>query len=219
MARFEEEVVERWYIIRGYLTARNIGYESPVRRPGGRGRGEIDILAVKLGGTGVEDRVRCEVSVSVASTFPFISKARREVDKAYRLVKKFFSKGAHVKAVEYLGSEEYRCQLVSSELAKNYEELLRENLPRFGSSLVGVAPKFFEGRIESVKIRVEHNPIDPEIEVGGVREIEIVPFQTVVRELRGEFERLGLMKRDFADPTMRSIQYLAKYLKIGGIHG
>ena len=211
MARFEEEVVERWYLIRGYLTARNVGYEPLVKRPGGRGRGEIDILALKLGGGGVEDRVRCEVSVSVTSTFPFISKTRREVDEVYRLVKKFFSKGAHSKAVEYLGSEEYERQLVSSELAKNYEELLRNNLPRFGSNLIGVTPKFSEGKVESVKVVIEHRPIDSEIEMGGVMEIEVIPFQTVVGELRGEFERRGLTKRDFADPTMRSIQYLTKY--------
>ncbi|MDH7508588.1 MAG: hypothetical protein QHH00_04225 [Methanomassiliicoccales archaeon] len=48
MIRFEEEVAERWYAIRGYLTARNVIYGAPKKSKGGKGRGEIDILALVL---------------------------------------------------------------------------------------------------------------------------------------------------------------------------
>jgi hypothetical protein len=211
MARFEEEIVERWYVIRGYLIVKNISYSSPAKRAGGKGRGEIDLLAVKLDGKGVKDRVRCEVSVSITQPFPFISKTRPNVDEVYRLVKKFFSKGAHFKTVEYLGSPMYRCELVSGELANNYEELLRENLPRFGAKLLNVKPDISEGRVKRVNIKVEYKPVDQDIEIEGVREIEIIPFQTVMQELREEFEKKDLTKKDFPDPIMRSIQYLIKF--------
>ena len=90
MARFEEEVVERWYALQGCLTAKNVGYPSPARRPGGKGRGEINLLAVRLGKGGkVEDRVLVEVSVSVTTDFPFISRSKPEYDDARRILKKF----------------------------------------------------------------------------------------------------------------------------------
>jgi hypothetical protein len=198
--RFEEEVVERWYALRGYLTARNISYQSPTKRPGGKGRGEIDLLAVKLEDNSVKERVRCEISVSVASTFPFISK-KPSVDEIGRLVKKFFSKGAELKATEYLGTNNYKCVFVTSRLGQNVEELLNENLPRFNATLVG--------RNETklgLELEIEHNPPDPEIEVRGKKRIELIAFPTILRSLKDDFKVKGLMKRDFADPTMRALQ-------------
>ncbi|GEM_PF-2760147 len=208
VVRFEEEVVERWYIVRGYLTAKNIGFSSPVRMPGGKGRGEIDLLAVRCGKNGIEDRVRCEVSVSVTSDFPFISKTEESVDDVYKLVKKFFSKGADLKAREYLGSSEYRCQLITSKFKRNCIELFEENLLRFNAKLVD--SEFSE---EKAKIKVEYNPSDPnsKIELSGMREIELIPFPTVLKELREKFEERGLMKKDFSDIIMRSLQYLARF--------
>jgi hypothetical protein len=71
MPKFEEEAVNCWYALRGYLTARNIVYTSPAKRPGGKGRGEIDLLALKVDAEGKpEDRVRVEVSVSITEGFP-----------------------------------------------------------------------------------------------------------------------------------------------------
>ncbi len=204
MARFEEEVVDRWYVIRGYLTARNITYKSPVRRPGGRGRGEIDLLAVKLGDEGVEDCVRVEVSVSVTSKFPFTSVKHPHIDEVRKLVKRFFSRGAHEKAVEYFGSREYRNQLVVGEFAKNWREKIERRLPP-NAKLIDARPTEL-----GTEVKIEYEPDDPGIEVGGVREIEIVRFNTVLEDLRRIFEQKGLTERDFADPFMRSIQHILK---------
>ncbi|MEM4521373.1 MAG: hypothetical protein QXF23_06600 [Candidatus Bathyarchaeia archaeon] len=97
MARFEEEIVERYYNVMGYLTIKHVPYSSPIKRAGGKGRGEIDLLAVKLGDKGtVEDRIWCEISVSITSHFPFISE-KPNVNEVSKLVKKFFSKGAELK--------------------------------------------------------------------------------------------------------------------------
>ncbi|MEM2352292.1 MAG: hypothetical protein QXT26_07780 [Thermoproteota archaeon] len=203
MVRFEEEVVERYYNIMGYLTAKNIPYPSPAKRPGGKGRGEVDLLAVKLGrGRVVEDSVWCEVSVSVTALFPFICKKKPSVDEVCKLVRKFFSSGAEMVVAQYLSTRNYRYQLISSELSGRCKELLRDNMPS-GSKLLSV-------RDTEWGIEVEHKALDPEIEVSGVRRIEVVPFSKILERLAEKFESKGFMEKDFADIIMRSIQHLAK---------
>jgi hypothetical protein len=202
--RFEEEVVERWYILNGYLTARNIPYQSPAKRPGGRGRGEIDLIAVKLEDNSIKERVRCEISVSVVSTFPFISD-KPSVDEVGRLVKKFFSKGAELKAIEYLGANDYKCVFVTSKFSENIRELLKENLPRFNATLPGLNKTKL-----GLELEIEHSPPDPEIEVGGRKRIELITFPTILSSLKDDFKAKGLMKKDFTDPIMRALQWIAQ---------
>jgi hypothetical protein len=201
--RFEEEVVERWYILKGYLTTRNILYQSPVKRPGGKGRSEIDLLAVKLEDNSIKERVHCEISVSITSPFPFISKKRLGVDEVRRLVKRFFSKGAELKVIEYLGTDNYKRVLVTSRFADNIKELLEGNLPRFNATLVSMNETTLGYEVE-----IEHSPSDPEVEVKGKRKIELVEFPTILKELKDDFKEMGLMKKDFADPIMRALQWL-----------
>lgn len=182
---------------------RNIVYRSPVKRRGGKGRGEIDLLAVKVKGGSIKDRVRCEVSVSVTSPFPFVSK-QPNIDEVGRLVKKFFSKGAELEAAKYLGGGEHRLVLVTSKFRRQVERLLRENLPRFNANLLGVRQSPL-----GLEVEIEHVPLDPSIEAEGVRKIELSEFPTVLRELIKIFMHNRLMERDFADPIMRTIQWMA----------
>lgn len=56
-------------------------------------------------------------------------------------------------------------------------------------------------------VDIEYKAYDPEIEVDGVKRIEIIPFSTILKKLTEKFESEGLMRKDFSDPVMRSIQY------------
>jgi len=208
--RFEEDIVERWYILNGYLTARNIMYTSPRKKPGGKGRGEIDLLAVKLENGTIKDSVWCEVSVSVSAKFPFISRKRENIDDIKRLIiKKFFSKGAEDKVTEYLGGKNYRLELITSCFKENVTEILKDNLPRFNARLIRATRCNVNSSPECLEIEVEYNPSDPEIEVGGRKVIRIIPFQLVLNNLISMFKnREDFMKKNFTDPTMRAIQWL-----------
>jgi len=78
-------------------------------------------------------------------------------------------------------------------------------LPRHGAKLLSIKPAKL-----GVEVEVEYEPKDPDIEVAGVKEIQIIPFSDVLEDLSEEFRRKGLMSKDFVDPIMRSIQWLNK---------
>jgi hypothetical protein len=151
----------------------------------------------------VKDRVLCEIGVGVASSFPY-----KPEYEAKCIIKKFFSKGAHEKAVEYLSSSDYRCQFVTSPFRDSWDKLLEESLQRLGAKLVKVT---YSGADEA-KIEVAYTPKDGGLEIGfddkDPRVIEIVPFPAIIKELKKEFEERNLLTKDFADPIMRSIQWL-----------
>jgi len=200
---FEEDIVERWYNARGYFTIRNIGYPSPVKRPGGKGRGEIDLLAVKMEHNKIQDKIWCEISVSVSSKFPFISKKEDDpsADEVYRLVKKFFSKGGCNVAIEHFESD-YRCQNVTSSFANNIKDLLEDRLPSFKAKLID----FHETEL-GAEVRIKFEPEDPGIEESGVKTIELIEFPKVLEDFKRIFKEKGWRKKSFIDPTMRALQW------------
>lgn len=211
VVRFEEEVVERWYNLKGYLTVKNVGYKSPAKKKGGLGRGEIDLLACKLGKEGkVDDCIRIEVGVSVTGSFPWVNKKQASGDDAGRLLKKFFSKGADLKAREYFDNLRYRNQIVSSEFTGNAKDLLRSRLEELGAKVIKV-----EQKESKIVVKIAYEPKDEDIELRGEREIEIVPFSIVMKDLQRIFHDQDLMHRDFSDVVMRAIQHMVKSEVIG----
>jgi molybdopterin converting factor small subunit len=206
MVRFEEEVVERWYNLRGYLTAKYVGYSSPAKKKGGKGRGEIDLLACKIGEEGkVSDCVRVEVGVSVIGNFPWVGRKRISSDDTGRLLKKFFSKGADLKVKEYFGTLRYRNQMISSEFANDAKDVLKGRLEELGAKVVKIEQK--ESKIVA---KIAYKPQDEDIELRDEREIEIIPFSMVMKDLKKIFQDQDLMHRDFSDVVMRSIQHMVK---------
>ncbi len=206
MTRFEEDVVECYYNLKEYLTIKNIQFPAVKKRPGGKGRGEIDLLAIKVGNRGrVKDAVWVEIGVSVSSRFPFISRTRPEgVDEVRKLLKKFFESDAEHKIKKLLKGLKYNCRIVSSDFSSKTKDNLVNRLAELGARVVSVS----ENRDTiNIKIRfknLEKNNIE--------RDIEIVPFSEILLRLRAIFDEEGLMTRDFQDPRLRAIQYLVAAL-------
>lgn len=200
MTTFEESVVECYYNLKGYFTIKNIQFSAIEKRRGGKGRGEIDLLAVKIGKNGkVDDAMRVEISVSVSSTFPFISKKRINVDEVWRLLKKFFISDADVKIKEYLKDLEWRNQLISSDFDAKTKERLKTRLEELGAKVEALTQS--NGSLK-LKIRFEDK----------VKEIEIVPFPDIWKKLRQIFKEQKLLKKNFQDQVMRGIQHFVRNL-------
>jgi hypothetical protein len=206
MTRFEEDVVECYYNLKEYLTIKNIQFPAVKKRPGGKGRGEIDLLAVKVGNTGrVKDAVWVEIGVSVSSRFPFISRTRPEgVDEVRKLLKKYFESDAEHKIKKLLKGLTYNRRFVSSDFSPKTKDNLVNRLAELGAGVVSVNEKK-----NTINIRIRFKNLEKSnIE----RDIEIVPFSEILLGLRRIFDEEGLKTRDFQDPRLRAIQYLVAEL-------
>ena len=202
MTTFEEDVVECYYNLKGYLTVKNVCFSAVEKRPGGKGRGEIDLLAVLIGKEGkIKDAVHIEVAVSLTSQFPFISRRNRNYDEVWRLLKKFFMSDADEKIKEYFKSSKWRSQLISSDFdsEKAFSKLSRR------LKELGAEHEILTSEADKIEVRVRFN--DKE------KQIEIRPFSKILSELKEIFQEQNLSEKSFQDPRLRGIQYLAKYLK------
>ncbi|MET1124580.1 MAG: hypothetical protein ABWW66_04875 [Archaeoglobaceae archaeon] len=211
MTTFEEEVLERYFNLKGYFTIKNIVYSSPARRRGGKGRGEIDLVAVKLENGRVKEAKRVEVGVSISGCFPFIDKSGK-ADEIRRMIKKFFSKGAEKKLQE-LGIVECENWFITSKFCHNVIEKIEGRLNEFNLSNE-LRVKLLDIKMEngSVIVKIEYQPEDSEIEIDGVRTIKIMEFEKILDELRDILKKGGLSKKYFPDIIMRAIQHMfAKY--------
>jgi len=92
---------------------------------------------------------------------------------------------------------------VTSRFADNLKELLEGNLPRFNATLVNLNETALGYEVE-----IEYSPSDPKVEVEGKRTIELIEFPTILKELKNDFNKMGLMKKDFADLIMRALQWM-----------
>jgi len=195
MTTFEEDVVEVYYNFKGYFTIKNIHFPAIKKRRGGAGRGEIDLLSIKVKDNKIIDAVRTEISVSITSTFPFKSETYKFLDESNRLIKKFFRADYSHKIREYIGNTKYRSQLITSRFDKKITEKLRERLKRFGANVLDISEKK-----EKVIIKLSYG--------GKIETIEIIPFERILNELRDIFKEKNLSKRHFQDPRIRGLQYL-----------
>ena len=48
MTTYEEDIIDIYYNLMGYFTIKNIPFSAVEKRAGGKGRGEIDVLAIKI---------------------------------------------------------------------------------------------------------------------------------------------------------------------------
>jgi len=194
---FEEKVVKSYYNLKGYFTIENLIFPAKEKRKGGKGRGEIDLVAVKIDENGkVIDAVHVEVTASIDAKFPFLSK-KKHADEINKLLKKFFISDADDKLKElYNGKYEY--QFVTSVFRDDVEKILREELTRRGANVIHIKKE--NG---SILIKLQYQ--------GKTKEIKITPFAEILTQLMNEMKG---RTEHFPNVTLRAIQWfnlLEKY--------
>jgi hypothetical protein len=192
MATFEEQIVKSYYNLKNYFTLENIPFSATRKRKGGKGRGEIDLIAIKIDRNSgkVEEAIHIEVTASVDAKFPFKSE-EPSVDEVYKLLKKFFISDADDKLKEfYCGN--YKFQFITSVFKEDVEEQLEKRLKYWGADVLGMKK---EGESLLVKVRYEEK----------TKEIMITPFTHILNELvaltKGRTEY-------FSISTLRAMQWL-----------
>ena len=114
MTTYEEDIVEVYYNLQGYFTIKNI-YVPPIKtRIGGEGRGEIDVLAVKVRDSRVKEVVHIEVSVSMTDKFPW---GNNQATKNL-IIKKFFKNDSEPKVKGLIGKTPFKRLIVTSNFNK-----------------------------------------------------------------------------------------------------
>lgn len=196
MSTFEEDAVDIYFNLKGYFTIKNIPFSAIEKRPGGRGRGEIDVLAVKTDGNKITDAVWAEVSVSVTSAFPFKSE-KGNVDESKKLLKKFFLSDARHKIREYIGNMNPRLIFVSSMFNGKSAERLESRLGTFGAQVIVI-----RNENERIHAKIIHGETEGEI--------EIIPFPCLMKEIKRLYGERGFLKKNFQDSRLRGLQYLVK---------
>jgi len=192
MATFEEQIVKSYYNLKNYFTLENIPFSAVRKRKGGKGRGEIDLIAIKIDRNSgkVEEAIHVEVTASIDAKFPFKSE-NPNIDEVYKLLKKFFISDADDKLKEFYGGN-YKFHFITSVFKEDIEEQLKERLKHWGADVLEMKK---EGESLSVKVRYEEK----------VKEIRITPFTNILNELvaltKGRTEY-------FSISTLRAMQWL-----------
>jgi len=207
MTTYEEDIVEVYYNLKGYFTRKNIAFSATVKRPGGRGRGEIDLLAIKPDKNGrIEDAIRVEVSVSAKSFFPFTDK-NGSADEIKRLLKKFFLCDVNKKLKELLGNfKSIRNIMVSSDFNNKTIEKIERRLKEEKVKSFNI-----KDLNESIELDICHGSKKDKFEYRRLK-ITIIPFSKIIEELKEKF-RDDLMDKSFQDPRLRGLQHLFKAQK------
>ena len=117
MTTFEEDLVDVYYNLNDYFTMRNISFSSDGKQKGGKGREEIDILAVHVKDSKFMNCSHIEVSVSVTDKFP-------HPNSSETIIKKFFSNSSEKKIKEIIGNCDYSNIMITSDFGKNAKEWL-----------------------------------------------------------------------------------------------
>jgi len=190
MATFEEQAVKSYYNLKGYFTIENISFPSKEKKKGGRNRGEIDLIAIKIDRNSgkVKEAIHIEVSPSLTENFPFISD--NQADEVRKLLKKFFISDSDFKLKEFY-EEDYKFQFVSGRFGKDAEERLKRRLEELGAEVLDIR---MEGESILVKVRYE----------GKTKEIRIVQFTNILKELI----MLTKGRREYSfNPIIRALQW------------
>jgi len=195
MTTYEEDIVDIYYNLQNYFTMKNINFSAIEKRAGGKGRGEIDVLAVKTKDERVIDAVHVEVGVSITSSFPFTSKSNPGSDESRKLLKKFFWNDAEHKIKELIGNRKFRRVTISGNFDKNSVERLKQRIKDFDGEVVSIKK---ENEKIYMRVKYKEKTID----------IEIIPFSIILEEVKELFKKSGLEKKNFQDSRYRAIQYL-----------
>jgi len=191
MITFEEQIVKSYYNLKNYFTIENIPFSARKKSKGGKGRGEIDLIAVKLDKNSgiIKDIIHIEITASIVEKFPFVSKYKGS-DEIYKLLKKFFINNSDEKLKEfYLGK--WRYQFVTSRFRKNIEILLRKRLKYWGAKITYL--KEINGELFT---RIEYD--------SKCKEIEITPFTKILGEFK---EKMKDKTEHYLSTSIRAMQW------------
>lgn len=195
MTTYEEDIVDVYYNLQGYFTMKNVPFSAIEKRNGGKGRGEIDIIAVKVENENIKDVVHAEVSVSVTSQYPFVSNTQPQIDESGKILKKFFRNDSEHQLRKIFGHCKFRRVIVSSKFSNNVIDKLKERISYFGGKVEAI-------KEENGEIFITINDSNKTIE------IEILPFDKLMNKLKELFKAQKLEKKNFQDPRYRALQYL-----------
>jgi len=196
MTTYEEDIADIYYNLQGYFTVMNIPFRPKEKREGGKGRGEIDLLAIKINDNKVLDAVHVEVGVSLTSAFPFVSKSRPKIDECNKIISKFFSNDSEYKIKELIGNTDFRRVMITSSFAKNCLDKLKKRIPDFGGKILEISKE----ESDKINLKIEHN--------GKILKLEIVAFPRILKETKRLFKEKGLEKKNFQDTRYRAIHYM-----------
>ncbi len=200
MTTFEEEIVDVYYNLNGYFTMKNIPFSTIEKRKGGKGRGEIDILAIKIKDDKVIDCIHIEVSVSITSLFPFTTKGNSVSDESGKIIKKFFSNDSDEKIKELIGNTPCQYYYFCSDFHKNVREKLKARIPYFGGEILDLV---YNKKMILLKVKYKDK----------IKLIQIWPFTTTFFNLLKLFQQKGLILKHFQDSRLRSIQHFLHIMK------
>jgi hypothetical protein len=198
MTTYEEDIVDLWYNLQGYFTILNISFSAVKKRKGGKGRGEIDLLAIKVDDGKISNAVHIEVSVSVTTKFPEKSATNSGSDESGKIVKKFLSNDSRHKIKEFIGKIPYKRIFISSDFSKDVCDKLKQNIPRFGAKVISI--KENNGQV-NMTINYNNKKTD----------IEIIPFRHIFDETKKLIIQNGLINKNFQDTRYRALQAFIKY--------
>lgn len=200
MVTFEEELVNGYYNLKGYFTIQNLNFPAAKKRRGGKGRGEIDLLAIRVGDVGkVVDAMHIEVSVG-SYAFPFIDKSGG-ADEIKRMLKKFFLNDSDVYTNKLLRNIKCKSQMITSKLDKKSLNRIQNRLIELDVSFSSISEK--NNRIYLLGVICN----------GKKKDIEICPFSTLVSELKGLFIDKKMLTRDFQNQSLAAFQHLVRFSK------
>ena len=195
MTTYEEDIIDIYYNLNGYFTIKNIPFSAIEKRAGGKGRGEIDVLAIKVKDGKVIDAVHAEAGVSLTSAFPFTSRSKPEIDESGKLLKKFFKNDAEHKIKALIGKTKCRNITICGKFDKESVNRLKSNIPAFEGKILNLKEKD-----NKIILKIKYKNI--------IKEIEIIPFCIILKEVKKLFKEQNLENKHFQDPRYRAIQYL-----------
>jgi len=193
MATFEEDVVKAYYNLNNYFTIENVPFHAKEKRTGGKGRGEIDLIAIKINKDNgrLEEAIHVEVTASIDAKFPFISK-KGGADEVYKLLRKFFKSDADSKLAEYY-SGKYKYQFITSPFAKDVSDKLKKRLKDFKAKIID-----YKMNGEAILITIKYN--------GKIKQIEIIPFTVILKRF---IDLMQDRKEYFSKITIRAMQWFS----------
>jgi hypothetical protein len=199
MATYEEELVKAYYNLENYFTIENIPFKSKEKKKGGKGRGEIDLLGIKIDKDSgrVEDAICVEVSTSITDKFPF----QKDVNTCgvNKILKKFFESDIDEKLKDYYSPDKFNFIFVTSSFKKNVYEELEERLKSKVEEFEILNKEERSSELDPISVRIKHN--------GKNKIVNIIPITWFIEELK----KIMKEKTDyFPTHVLRAIQWFEK---------
>jgi len=202
MATFEEELVKAYYNLEKYFTIENIPFKPKEKKKGGKGKGEIDLLGIKIDKDSgrVEDAICVEVSTSIVDHFPF-SKGD-EKSGTGKILERFFEKDIDEKLKDYCPPEKFNFIFVTSPFKKNvYEELEKRLKPKVEEFKI-LNREERTSELDPISVSIKHN--------GKNKKVKIIPITWFIKELKNKMKK----RTDyFPSRILRAMQWFEKYQK------